>query len=106
MFPLRASSTWTWMKEKNSFFEEISPGTLEVKGGHVVCSFCVEAATPLTSIHITARSKIMCAVTFNQSNIQPQLKVKSKVCSMLCFAHSQVRLEPHHVETDLSRRLA
>lgn len=65
-----------------------------------------EATVPLTSIRITALSKIMCAVTFDQSNIQPQLKVKSKVRSMPCFAQSQVRLKPNHLETDPSRRLA
>jgi len=95
-FPLRASSIWTRTKEKKQLsWRKFLQPHLKLRVATLFLPSAFEATTPLTSILITALSKIMYAVTFNQSNIQLQLKVKSKVQLMLRYAQSLVGLEPH-----------
>lgn len=64
--------------KKMALLNKISPGTFELKGSYVTCSFCVGNNCTINLNPNQGSFKTTCAVIFNRSSILPQLTVKTR----------------------------
>ena len=92
--------------KKMALLNKISPGTFELKGNYVTCSFCVGNNRTINLNPNHGSFETTCAVIFNRSSILPQLMVKNKARSIFSLAQGQVRPLPQHQANEINKRLA